>query len=95
MCLKEVKVIKEAKLDYIFPVSEFHKDVFYTSFWLDGNRNGGGVINYVREDIPCKLVSKHLKEDVEILFIERNFRKSLLDGIYHPQSQPDQYFFES
>ena len=65
---------------------------------LDGNGNGGGVIVYVREDIPSKLLSKHcFKDDIERLFVEINFRKSkwLLGGTYHPSSQPDQYFFDS
>ena len=58
--------------------------------------NGGGIIIYVREDIPTKILTKHnLPEDIEGIFLEINFRKSkwLLCGIYHPPSQNDQYFF--
>ena len=44
---------------------------------LDKNRNGGGVIIYVREDIPSKFLRKHLfSNDIEGLFVEINFRKS-------------------
>ena len=63
---------------------------------MDRNRNGGGVVIYVREDIPSKILTKHvLPTDTEALFIELNFRKYkwLLNGIYHPPSQCDQYFF--
>ena len=54
---------------------------------FDRNRNGGGVIIYVSEDIPSKLLRKNLfPNDREEIFIEINFRKSkwLLCGTYHP-----------
>ena len=41
---------------------------------LDGNRNGDGVIIYVRENIPNKILTKHdLPEDIERIFLEINF----------------------
>ena len=44
---------------------------------FDRNRNGGGVIIYVREDIPSKFLRKNLfPNDREEIFIEINFRKS-------------------
>ena len=94
----DILVITETKLDNTFPVSQFHIDESSMPYRLDRNRNGGGVIVYVREDVPSKLLSKHcFKDDIEGLFVELNFRKSkwLLGGIYHPPSQPDQYFFGS
>ena len=40
------------------------------------NRNGGGVIIYVREGIPSKNLGKYkLLQDDERMFIELNFRK--------------------
>ena len=63
---------------------------------MDRNRNGGGVIIYVREDIPSKILTKHVwPSDTEALFIELDFKKCkrLLSRIYHPPSQSDQYFF--
>ena len=51
----------------------------------------------MREDISRKIHTKRaLPTDIEVLLIELNFRKYkwLLSGIYHPPSQPDQYFFE-
>ena len=64
----------------------------------DRNRFGGGILIYVREDIPCKLLNNHnLPDDIEGLFVELNFRKSrlLLVGTYHPPCQNDQYYFKS
>ena len=60
------------------------------SYRIERNCNGGGVIIYVREDIPSKILEKGM-------FIELNFRKTkwLLFGTYHPPSQNDQYSFEA
>ena len=93
----DILIITETKLDDTFPVSQFHIDGFSKPYRLDRNRNGGGVIIYVREDIPSKILTKHvLPTDIEALFIELNFRKCkwLLSGIYHPPSQSDQCFFD-
>ena len=65
---------------------------------FDRKRNGGGVIIYVREDIPSKILEKHkLPQVVEGMFLELNFRKIkwLLFGIYHTLSQNDQCYFEA
>ena len=65
---------------------------------LDINKNGGGIIIYVREDIPTKILTKHnLPKDIEGIFLEIKFRKFkwLFCGIYHPLSQNDQYFFSN
>ena len=93
----DILIITETKLDDTFPVSQFHIDGFSKPYRLDRNRNGGGVIIYVREDIPSKILTKHvLPTDIEALFTELNFRKCkwLLSGINHPPSQSDQYFFD-
>ena len=58
---------------------------------LDRNRNGGGVIIYVRDDIPSKVLIKHFfPNNIEGIFVETNFRKSkwLLYGTY-------QYYFDN
>ena len=56
----------------------------------------GGVMIFVKEDIPSKPLTKHnFRSDAEGLFVWRNFRKSkwLLLGTYHPPAQNDQHFF--
>ena len=67
--------------------------MFSEPFRIDRNRSGGGEIIYARDDIPSKLLPKH----IEGLFVELNFRKYkwLLLGIYHPPSQSKQRFFEN
>ena len=43
---------------------------------LIGDFNGGGVLIFIREDIPSKLLNKHsFPEGIEGLSIEVNFRK--------------------
>ena len=94
----DILIITETKLDNTFPVSQFHIDGYSKPYRLDRNRNGGGIIIYVREDIPNRMLTKHnFPDNIEGLFIELNFRKSkwLLGGMYHPPSQPDQYFFNT
>ena len=72
-----ILVIIETKLGNTFPVSQFHIDGLSIPYRLDSNRNRGGVIVYVREDISSKLLSKHFfKDDIEGLLSEINFRKS-------------------
>ena len=44
------------------------------------------------------MLTKHnFPNNIEGLFVELNFRKSkwLLGGMYHPPSQPNQYFFKT
>ena len=81
-----------------FLVNQFFMYGFSTLYRLDRNRNGSGIIVYVRDDITSKMLTKHkCPDDIEALFVQINFRKCkwLLCGIYHPPSQSDQYFFDN
>ena len=56
-----------------FPDSQFIIDGFTQPYRLDRNKPGGGVMIFVSENIPSKLVSKHtLPDDIEGMFIEIN-----------------------
>ena len=97
-CHVDILVIVETKLDITFPTSQFLLDGFSKPYRLDRNRNGGGILIYVREDIRSKLLLKHnFPDDIEGIFIEINLRKIkwLLFGTYHPPSQADNYYFDS
>ena len=97
-CHVDILVIVETKLDITFPTSQFLLDGFSKPYRLDRNRNGGGILIYVREDIPSKLLLKHnFPDDIDGIFIEINLRKIkwLLFGTYHPPSQADNYYFDS
>ena len=56
----------------------------------------GGVIVFVRDDIPYKKLDVRIPEDIEALFLEINlsYTKWLFCGFYHPPSQNDAYFYQ-
>ena len=49
-------VISETKLNDSFPSIQFLIEVYGSPYRLDRNSRGGGILLYVREDIPCKLI---------------------------------------
>ena len=88
----DVLVVKETKLDDTFLASQFLVTGFSVPYRLDRNRNGGGIIIFIRDDIPRRVLSKHVfPDDIEGLFIELNFTKTtwLVFGSYHPPNQSD------
>ena len=94
----DILVVTETKVDASFPASQFKIDGFSIPFRLDRTSNGGGIMIYVREDIPSKILNKHkFPSDIEGLFVEINLRKTkwLLFGAYRPPSQNCGYFLDS
>ena len=87
----DILTIQETKLDSSFPIGQFLIEGYSEPYRLDRNRNGGGVMIYVREDIPSRLLSKHtFTKAIEGLFVEVNLRKTklLFFGAYrsdHPE----------
>ena len=49
-------MISETKLDDNFAEGWFFIDGYHTPFRYDRNGNGGGILLYVREDIPEKVI---------------------------------------
>ena len=64
----DVLMITETKLDDSFQTMQFNTEAYYT-FTLDPNEYGGGILLYVRYDIPSKLISMK-KATIEVFFIE-------------------------
>ena len=81
----DILVIGETKLDASFPKKQFMIRGFKEPYRNDRNGDGGGVMIYVRDDIPCQEREYRLPNNVEGLIIEINLRKMkfLLLGIYH------------
>ena len=50
-------MISDTKLDQSFPTTQFMINGFSAPFRLDRNDQGGGIILYIRDDIPSRLVS--------------------------------------
>ena len=94
----DVLVLTETKLDDSFPTSQFVLDGYSIPYRRDRDRNGGGILIYVREDIPSKILTRHtFPDDIEGLFVELNLKnvKWLLFGTYHPPRQSDKYYFNN
>ena len=92
----DILVVTETRLDDTFPTSQFYMEGYSEPYQMDRNRKGGGVLIFVREDIPSKRLNRHnFPVDMEGIFLEINLRKKkwLLFGSYHPPSQNDEYFF--
>ena len=86
---EQLKVIIGNYLDILilsFTTTQFEIAGFSKPYRLDRNRFGGGILVYIREDIPSVELQKHtFKRNVEGLFIEINLRKMklLLFATYH------------
>ena len=55
----DILVVCETKLNEAFPNSQSNMDDFSLVYRLDRNRNGRGVMIFVKEDILSKLLSKY------------------------------------
>ena len=53
----DILFISETKLDKSFPVGQFKIPVFTAPFRRDGNKHGGGIMVFVRDDVSSKLIS--------------------------------------
>ena len=80
----EVLMISETKIDDTFPVGQFCIEGFCTPR-LDRNSKGGGILLYVREDIPSNLIAVDINP-IESFYVELNLRnnKWLINCSYNP-----------
>ena len=69
----DVLLISEKKNDSSFLLEEFHLEGYATPCRLDINANSGGILLYIREDIPSKLLNTDLS--IEGFFVEIRLRK--------------------
>ena len=83
----DIMLISETKLDTSFPNSLFHIDSFSPPYRTDRTNRGGGLLLYVRNDIPSKVLSTIcIPTDKECIFIEINLfkKKWIICGFYNP-----------
>ena len=86
----DILVMTETKIDESFPYSQFLIDDYNRPFRLDRTSDGGGIIIYVRQDIPCKQLKTHKAVgNMEGIFFEIRIRgkKWLLFGGYNPKKE--------
>ena len=53
----DIFLISETKLDDSFPTAQFLIKGFSAHYRLDRNSKGGGLLLYIREDIPSKILT--------------------------------------
>ena len=68
----DILMISETKIDNSFPTMQFHIEG-YCIYRLDRNEYGGGILVYVREDIPSRFIPMP-SSSIESFFIELNLR---------------------
>ena len=66
-----ILVLTEIQLDSSFPTNQFLVERYLKPFRLDRNRNGGGLLVYIRKDKELK--SHSVVDDIEGIFIEISF----------------------
>ena len=72
----DILMISEAKVNDCFPDGQFFVDSFGTLFCIDRKRNGGGIMLFIINDIPAKVVSTD-DTPIESFYVELNFRKKI------------------
>ena len=53
----DILMVSETKIDMSFPTSQFVIQGFAAPFRLDRTNTGGGILVYVRDDIPSKFLN--------------------------------------
>ena len=89
-------MISETKVDKTFPNQQF-KINGYKMLRKDRDRFGGGLMFYVNEQIPSKVLSlESIPMDTELILLEFTVKiqRWLCVGIYRPPPQNEKYFID-
>ena len=91
----DILMVTETKIDKSFIASQFIVPAFTLPYRFDRIKDGGGVLVYIREDIPSKVLNiSYIASDIEYLGIEVNVRnvKWLAVCSYNPHKE---YIFQT
>ena len=66
-------MISETKFDSPFPKGQFYLHRFSEPYRLDRNGMGDGILVFILEDIPSKLIESGLR--IEVFFIVLNLKR--------------------
>ena len=82
----DIFLISEIKLNDTFPTGQFLINGYQLPLRFDRNGNGGGLLLYCRDHIPCKKLNLDFNPVIEVIATEINLKKSkwLLIGSYNP-----------
>ena len=82
----DIFLISETKLDDSFHSVQFKIEGFTTPYRDDSNDKGGGLLLYIREDIPSRLLQCKSQYNIESFSVEISLRKRqwFLNCSYNP-----------
>ena len=73
----DILVFTESKMDLSFPTNQFVIQGYSNPFRFDRDRNKGGILLYISEDILIKELKRHRHpHEIEGIFVELNLRKT-------------------
>ena len=81
----DILMISQTKLDSTFPSNHFTIEGYAALIRFHRNGRGGGILLYIRKDIPARLVTTSCHKDLEGFFVELNLRKKkiLMSYLYN------------
>ncbi len=83
----DILIIAETKIDNTFPTSQFTIEGFMKPYRYDRDRNGGGLLIYVRERAPVKeLTPLKTPKDIECGIIRDRPQKAKMASYYQVSS---------
>ena len=82
----DILIVTESKLDEPFPNNQFCTGGYASPFRADRTKNRGGVIIYVRVDIPSKELTDHQLLILKVSFFKSISRKEKMVSIWWLQS---------
>ena len=77
-------------LDDTFLIGQFYTHGYSAPYRFDRTSHGGGILLYIREDIPSKILKfEPVQNNFESFFVEINLRKKkwLLSSSYNPTTR--------
>ena len=83
----DILLISEIKLDDLFLSAQYLLDGFSKPYRLNRNSNGGGILLYIRDDVPSRILLNW--NETESVFAEINFRKKkwLICASFNPHKR--------
>ena len=72
----DILMVTETKIDESFLISQFIIPGFTSPYRFDRTKDGGGILVYISENIPSKLLNiLYIVSDIECLGIDVNLQK--------------------
>ena len=83
----DVLMVSDTKIDNSFLIGNFLINGFNQPYRLDRDSKGGGIMLYIRQDIPSNILTTD-KEPIESLYVELHLwnKKYLINCCYHLES---------